>query len=36
MEKMSDSVVEIELYVEEGKLFDIRFFCAFDHYLEGF
>jgi hypothetical protein len=36
MEKMSDSMVEIELHVEEGRLFFRRFFCAFGPYLKGF
>jgi hypothetical protein len=36
LEKMSDSVIEIDLHVEEGKLFFKRFFCAFGSCLEGF
>jgi hypothetical protein len=34
MERMTDSV--IELHVEEGKLFLIRFFCSFGPCVEGF
>jgi hypothetical protein len=36
LEKMSDSVIEIELHVEERKLYFRRFFCAFVPCLEGF
>jgi hypothetical protein len=32
---MHDSVIEIYIHVEEGKLFFRRFFCAFGSYLEG-
>jgi hypothetical protein len=36
LEKMHDSVIEIDLHVEEGKLFFRRVFCAFGPCLEGF
>jgi hypothetical protein len=36
MEKMSNSIIEIDIHVEEGKLFFRRFFCAFGPCLEGF
>jgi hypothetical protein len=36
MERMPDSVIGIDLHVEEGKLFFRRFFCAFVPCLEGF
>jgi hypothetical protein len=36
LEKMSDSVIEIDLHVKEGKLFFRRFFCTFRPCLEGF
>jgi hypothetical protein len=32
---MHDSVIEIYIHVEEGKLFFRRFFCVFGSYLEG-
>jgi hypothetical protein len=35
MERMPDSVIGIELHVEEGKLFFRTFFCAFGPCLEG-
>jgi hypothetical protein len=36
LEKMTDSVIEIELDVEEGRLYFRRFFCAFGPCLQGF
>jgi hypothetical protein len=36
LEKISDSVIEIELHEEEGQLFFRRLFCAFGSYLQGF
>jgi hypothetical protein len=36
LEKMSDSVIEIELHEEEGQLFFRRFFCDFGPCLQGF
>jgi hypothetical protein len=36
LEKMPDSVIEIELHVEEGQLFFRRFFCVLGPCLEGF
>jgi hypothetical protein len=36
LEKMTDSVIEIDIHVQEEKLFFRRFFCAFRSYLEGF
>jgi hypothetical protein len=36
LEKMPDSVIEIDIHVEEEKLFFRRFFCAFGSCLEGF
>jgi hypothetical protein len=36
LEKMSNSVIEIELHVEEGKLYFRRFFCTFGPCRQGF
>jgi hypothetical protein len=36
LEKMSDSVIEIDLDDQDGKLFFKRFFCALGPCLEGF
>jgi hypothetical protein len=36
LEKMPDSVIEIDLDVEDGKVFFKRFFCALGPWLEGF
>jgi hypothetical protein len=36
LEKMPDSVIEIELAVDEGKLYFKRFFCALGPCLQGF
>jgi hypothetical protein len=36
LEKMSDSIIEFDLDVEDGKVFFKRFFCTFGTCLEGF
>jgi hypothetical protein len=36
MERMPDSMIDIDIYVEDEKLFFRRFFCAFGPGLEGF
>jgi hypothetical protein len=36
LEKMPDSVIEIDLHVNEGKLYFRRFFCALGPCLQGF
>jgi hypothetical protein len=36
MERMPDSMIDIDIYVEDEKLFFRRFFCAFGPCLEGF
>jgi hypothetical protein len=36
LEKMPDSVIDIDVRVEDGKIFFSRFFCAFGPCLQGF